>query len=493
MNAQIILSTINARYTHASLALRYLYANLGEFRDLASIKEFVINEDMERVCEDILASNPKIVGIGVYIWNALDAKELLDLIKAVSPETTVILGGPEVSYLPHRVDYSNADYIISGEGEEAFYNLTKELMSGEKPKERFIKADLLDLKKVVLPYRYYNDEDIANRYLYIEASRGCPFDCEFCLSSLDERVRYFDIDLLLGELDNLWSRGARRFKFVDRTLNINIALATKLMDFFLSKPPIYKLHFEVIPESFPAALREKIKQFAPNILQLEIGIQTLNSDIAQKISRKMNFAKIKENIHFLENETNAHLHLDLIVGLPDEDLSSFGDGLNELYKLSRSEIQIGILKKLSGTAIVRHDIEYGMVYSTKPPYNILKTHAVSFEDMQRMKRFARYWEITHNSERFKQTMELIFGDNLFVNFLAFSDWIYANFQMTHQISFRRLCEMIFEYLTAIKGFDPLFVAKTIANDSNSFNGDGMPKVIADLVKGEGRREKGEGD
>lgn len=482
MNKKIVLATINARYTHASLALRYLKANLKELENETVIREFVINDDLERVCEDILSFNPQIVGIGVYIWNALEASELIQLIKKVAPQTVVFVGGPEVSHFPLRVNFDKADYIIQGEGEVAVYELVSILISGQKPQTRIIKPKLLDLKNVVLPYQLYDREDLTNRYLYIEASRGCPFDCEFCLSSLDERVRYFDIEKLLVELESLWQRGARRFKFVDRTFNINIKLAIKLMDFFLSKPPVYKLHFEVIPESFPTLLRDKISLFDKNILQLEIGIQTLNESVAQNISRKMDFAKIKENISFLENHTNAHLHVDLIVGLPDEDINSFGRGLDELLQITNSEIQIGILKKLSGTMITRHDEEFGMVYSDKPPYNILQTNAINFRDMQRMKRFARFWEITHNSKRFKNTMKLIFADQPFVNFLEFSDYIYKTVEMTHQISFKRLCEIIFEFLTKEKSLDQTLVATTIANDSNSYKGDGMPKVIADILK-----------
>lgn len=479
---KIVLATINARYTHASLALRYLYANLGELQDEAIIQEFVINEDMQRVAEDILSHTPRIVGIGVYIWNALDAKELIETIKKVSPQTLIVIGGPEASYLPHRVDLSAADFVISGEGEEAFAALCRRILAGDAPKEKFIRAVPVNLKNIALPYTHYTDEDLAHRYLYVEASRGCPFECEFCLSSIDEKVRYFDSDALMEAIDSVWERGGRRFKFVDRTFNLSITLATKLLDFFLAKPLPYKVHFEVIPEAFPSALKEKIAAFAPDTLQLEVGIQTLNPVIAANINRKMDFEKIKENIAFLEQRTNAHLHVDLIVGLPGEDLTSFGKGLNTLAALTKSEIQIGILKKLSGTTIGRHDKEHGMIYSDKPPYDILQSGAVSFVDIQRMKRFARFWDITYNSEKFVKTLELVWNDDVFGGFLAFSDWIYATAQMTHQISFKRMCELIFVYLTSVLGQDELEVAKTIAEDTKSYMGNGLPTIIAEKLK-----------
>jgi len=478
----IVLTTLNARYTHASLALRYLYANLEELKDEAVIEEFIINEDMQRVAESILAYEPSIVGIGVYIWNAEDVKELISVIKKVAPNTLIVLGGPEASHLPHRVDFSAADFVISGEGEEAFAALCKKLLAGEMPKERHIVAKAANLKELTLPYDYYTDEDLAHRYLYVEASRGCPFECEFCLSSIDEKVRYFDTDALMCEIDRVWERGGRRFKFVDRTFNLNITLASKLLDFFLAKPLPYKVHFEVIPEAFPPALKEKIAAFAPDTLQLEVGIQTLNESVAKNINRKMDFEKIKENIAFLERETNAHLHVDLIVGLPGENLESFGNGLNTLTTLTSSEIQIGILKKLSGTTMSRHDKAYGMIYSDKPPYDILSNSLVSFSEIQRMKRFARFWDITYNSGKFVKSLKLIWGKDAFSGFLAFADWVYATAQMTHQISFKRMCELVYCYLTQELGCDEFEAAKIIAEDTRSFSGNGLPAVIADRLR-----------
>ncbi|MDO9206791.1 MAG: radical SAM protein, partial [Sulfuricurvum sp.] len=403
----ILLTTLNARYAHSALGLRYLYANLHELQNEAKIVEFTINEQIQTIAEDILKHTPKIIGMSVYIWNASEIAELIEILKKVSPDTVIVLGGPEAGYLPHRVDFSHADYIISGEGEVAFYELCKELLSSRHSREdrspvffskmdprvkpeddearhsreggnpaspSFIKATMPDLKAITLPYSAYSDEDVAHRTIYVEASRGCPFECEFCLSSMDEKVRNFPLDELLVEFEILWARGARSFKFIDRTFNLNMTFANRILDFFLSKEPPYFAHFEVIPDHFPDVLKAKISRFPEGSLQLEIGIQTLDPLIAKGINRPLRLEKIFENLKFLETETSAHMHLDLIVGLPGETLAGFGRNLDKLVSLTHSEIQIGILKNLSGTTLSRHDKEHGMIYSDTPPYDILQNN-----------------------------------------------------------------------------------------------------------------------
>ncbi len=477
---QIVMVAINSRYTHTSLALRYLYANLKELQEKAVIEEFVIGEQAQNLAYKILLHSPKIVAISTYIWNVLDVANLIEVLKKVSPSTKIILGGPEVSHEPYRVDLSKADHFIKGEGEISFYESCKALLEGrELP--RIIHSPLLNLKEIELPYRYFSDHDIKHRYIYVEASRGCPFECEFCLSAIDERVRSFDINRLLGEFELLWQRGARNFKFIDRTFNLNIKVATKLMDFFLSKDEPYLLHFEVIPDNFPSKLRSKIAKFPPSTLQLEIGIQSLNPLVLNNIHRKMDLQKVEENIAFLENETNAHIHLDLIVGLPGESLESFAQNLDKLTSISKAEIQIGILKKLSGTTLDRHDEQYGMVYSDIPPYEILKNDLISFEMMQKMKRFARYWDIAYNSGNFQKSVELIWGEgSVFEGFFDFSEWIYSATESTWQISLNRFSELLFNYL-ASKGHDKRVVADTIIADIARVQGRKIPGFLREYA------------
>ena len=478
----IILVGINSRYTHTSIGLRYLYANLKGLQTRAEILEFVINENAQTLAEKILDKTPKIVAIGVYIWNAIDVHNLIEVIKKVSPQTKIIIGGPEVSYTPFRVDFSGADYIIQGEGEVSFYELCRDILASQAPKERIIKAIMPNLKEITLPYRYYNEMDVNHRYMYVEASRGCPFECEFCLSAIDERVRTFDIDLLLAEFDKLWERGARNFKFIDRTFNLNIKLANKLMDFFLAKEGAYSLHFEVIPDHFPEGLKSRIVQFPPAVLQLEIGIQTLNEEILDNINRRMNLAKVAENIAYLEDETHAHIHLDLLVGLPGESLDSFADNLNRLKAMTNAEIQIGILKKLSGTTLDRHDKIYGMVYSDKPPYDIVKNDLLSFKEIQKMKRFSRFWDLTYNSGNFKETVNFIWKKStVFDGFYHFSEWIYQQTESTWKISLNRLSELLFTYLHEALGYDATEIADSIIADIARVKGRKIPGFLREYA------------
>ena len=479
---KIILSTLNSRYTHSAIGLRYLYANMQELQENTEILEFSINDALQSVAEKLLETNPNIIGLGVYIWNAAQIHELIHILKKVSPRTIIILGGPEVTYEPFRVNYDLADYIIQGEGDLAFYNLCKDILHSRES-ERIIRMSIPDLQAIALPYSYYSDHDIANRYIYVEISRGCPFACEFCLSSMDEKVRAFDLDEVLREFETLWERGARNFKFVDRTFNLNMKAANRILDFFLEKEPPYFAHFEVIPDHFPASLREKIRRFPEGALQLEIGIQTLNLEIANNISRQLKLDKIKENITFLENETTAHIHLDLIVGLPGESLESFGHNLDELIRLSSCEIQIGILKKLSGTHINRHDIEHGMVYSDIPPYDILKNKELSFKDIQIMKRFARFWDLTYNSGNFQKSLPLLWkGESVFENFYAFSLWIYARTDSTWKISLPRLGELIYTYLTQIKNIAEQETATLMLEDMLKLKGRAIPPYLRAYAK-----------
>lgn len=473
----IILTTLNARFTHTAIGLRYLYANMQHLQDTTEILEFSINDAIQSIAEDILEKKPTIIGISVYIWNATQTHELIEILKKVSPHTKIVLGGPEVSYLPFRVNFDRADFIIQGEGDTAFYKLCQEIISDTTPTEQIIKPVLADLSAIASPYEYYTDADIANRYIYVEASRGCPFMCEFCLSSIDEKVRNFDIDTLIKEFESLWERGVRNYKFIDRTFNLNIKFANKILDFFLSKDDTFFAHFEVIPDHFPESIKQKIKLFPAGSLQLEVGIQTLNAEISENISRPLKLKKIRENLTFLEQETKVHMHVDLIVGLPGEDLESFGKNLNQLKSMVSCEIQIGILKKLSGTIIDRHDIKHEMIYSDIPPYDVLSTKDVSFKELQKMKRFARFWDIAYNSGNFKETLELLFEDDVYANFSAFSQWIYDTTQSTWKISLDRFSELLYIYLAEKKSYKEEELVEIIMRDVLKVQGRNVPKFL----------------
>ena len=465
----ILLSTLNARYTHASLGLRYLLANMGPLKEQTRIQEFVIGAKTTDVVEKLLSYEPKVIGFGVYIWNVDETTKVVAMLKRVAPHVTVVLGGPEVSFEPGEQSIVQlADYLVTGWGDVTFPKLCGEIINGPKPLMKIHAGMQPPLPEITMPYALYSDEDIAHRTLYVEASRGCPFKCEFCLSSLDKTAWPFPLDAFLAEMESLHARGARLFKFVDRTFNLNIKTSLKIMQFFLDKleanpdDPVYA-HFELVPDHLPEALKETIAKFPPGALQFEIGIQSFNPEVQTLVSRRQDNAKAADNIRWLCTQSHAHLHVDLIAGLPGEDVASFARGFDQLVALKPHEIQFGILKRLRGTPIIRHTEGFGMVFDAYAPYTILATKLIDFRTMQRLVRFARYWDLVANSGRFANTIEHMLGAAPFENFMAFSDWIYTKTDATHRIALERLAKLVAEWLQ-VTGMDKAEAAALVASD-----------------------------
>jgi radical SAM superfamily enzyme YgiQ (UPF0313 family) len=484
----IVLATLNARYIHASVGLRYLYANLAELQPQTSVLEFEVSQPAREVVEALLKNNPRIVGFGVYIWNVERTTEVISLIKKVRPEVTIIIGGPEVSfeYEGQRI-VELADYLITGEADVAFPELCRKLMGGDHPSEKVIAAKLPELAAIELPYRYYSDEDIRNRVIYVEASRGCPFTCEFCLSSIDIPVRQFDHQQVLQELDDLYRRGARTFKFVDRTFNLNMRTSASILEFFLERmTPGLFVHFEMVPDRFPDQLRELVSRFPPGALQLEIGVQSLNPETGKLISRRQDVAKLIDNLHFLRSKTSAHLHVDLIVGLPGEGIESFASGFDRLVACNPQEIQVGILKKLRGTPIVRHVETFDMRFSDYPPYEVLSTRDIPFTDVQRMGRFARYWDLVANSGNFVETRPVLLSttDSAFSSFLTFSDWLFGETGKRASISLKNLTELLFTYLTESAGLNRQYIGELLARDYLRGGRSDLPAALREFRAGD---------
>ncbi|PWF55240.1 B12-binding domain-containing radical SAM protein [Massilia glaciei] len=448
----ILLSTLNARYAHASLGLRYLLANMGELQGRTRLQEFVIGAKTTEVVEKLLSHAPRIIGFGVYIWNVDETTKVVAMLKRIAPGITIVLGGPEVSHETGDQDIIRmADYLVTGWGDVTFPKLCGDILDGPKPLMKIHAGAQPPMAEIAMPYALYTDEDIAHRTLYVEASRGCPFKCEFCLSALDKTAWPFGLDTFLGELESLHARGARLFKFVDRTFNLNIKTSLKIMQFFLDKleanpdDPVYA-HFELVPDHLPDALKEGIAKFPPGALQFEIGIQSFNPEVQALVSRKQDNAKAADNIRWLCEHSNAHMHVDLIAGLPGEDMASFARGFDQLVALKPHEIQFGILKRLRGTPIIRHTEQYGLVFDAYAPYTILATSLIDFQTMQRLVRFSRYWDLVANSGRFANTIERMLADAPFDNFMAFSDWIYSKTDATHRIALDRLANLVTQWL-----------------------------------------------
>lgn len=445
----IVLTTINARYVHASLGLRYLAANMGELATDTTITEFVLGVRAADMAEQLLATRPRVIGVGVYIWNVEEATRLVAHLRAVAPEVLVVVGGPEVSYETESQRICDlADYVVTGWGDLAFAVLCRRLLAGERPEPKVIAGGQPPLSGIRLPYAQFNDTDIAQRFIYVEASRGCPFKCEFCLSSLDKTAWAFDLDAFMAELEKLHERGARHFRFVDRTFNLKTAAGFRILEFFLERiDDRLFVHFEVIPDHLPEKLKMAIARFPAGSLQFEVGIQTWNETVQSAISRRQDNAKSEANLRWLRCESNALVHVDLIAGLPGEDLRSFGRGFDRLYALKPHEIQVGILKRLRGTPIARHTEAHAMRYNPDPPYNVLRTDCIGFIDMQRISRFARYWEVVANSGRFRRGIALLAGDAPFERFMRFSDWLYARTGKTHEIALDRMFEHVHAFIT----------------------------------------------
>ncbi len=481
---KIILTTLNAKHIHASLGLRYLYANMGELQTQTAIQEYTLEPWPIDIAERLLANKPHIIGIGVYIWNAERSQQLVALLKQISPETLIILGGPEVSHeWQDQPIVDQADYLITGQGDHAFAQLCQQLLAGERPIQKVIQAPTPSLETLALPYAFYSEEDIKHRLIYVEASRGCPFKCEFCLSALDKTSRPFPEQLFMESLEQLYRRGVRHFKFVDRTFNLNPQQSIKILNFFLDRlDDQLFLHFEVIPDHLPQSLKAVLSQFPAGSLQLEIGIQSFNPDVQAIISRKQDNEKSRQNLRWLRQETQAHLHADLIIGLPGEDLTSFAQSFNELAALSPHEIQVGVLKRLKGSPIIRHSQAYNMRYNPAPPYNILSNNLLDFETIQRLNRFTRYWEMIANSGRFQHTLPLILERQPFERFMELSNWLYETTEQVHRIALKRLFELLYTGVTTTGLINPKEAITVLSLDFADSGVKGRPPFLHQEVK-----------
>jgi radical SAM superfamily enzyme YgiQ (UPF0313 family) len=511
--SEIIFAAFNARYAHSSFGARYLLANMGELKTKSLLLEYDLQVQPRIAVEKILSHTPEIILIGCYIWNIDLVTKVAALLKKIRPEIQLVLGGPEISYETEEQEiFQYADYIVCGEGETEIPKLCNRILNhgNTKPQslrgQKIIRAEMVDVEQIELPYDLYTDEDIKHRAIYVEASRGCPFRCEYCMSSLDPCVRYFPEDKLFPAFGKLIDRGALGFKFVDRSFNIDIAFALKVLDFFKTRyRPGMMLHFEVIPSQLPDELMEAVADCPPGMLQFEVGIQTFNEEVAHRIQRPLDIEKIETNMRRLRNETGVHIHSDLIAGLPGEDLKSFEAGFNRLLALRPQEIQLGILKRLRGAPIDRHSNDWNMLYSPHAPYEILSTSLISFEDMQRIQRFARYWNLVVNNGQFIDSAPLIWArsrraacdtiadgateqnvpqaarlpsePSAFAAFMRFSDWLYAKTNTTGNLHVVRLAKLLMEFQTLELGLDEKQVAEALWADYQRGNRPEVPGFL----------------
>lgn len=463
---EILLVSLNARYTHASLALRYLYANLGSLRHLAVIREFTITANPRQVVEELLQLRPRIIGFGIYIWNRRQTLDILRMLRVIAPEIRIIAGGPEITHDPASTDYAGLiDHCITGPSDVAFRQCCQQILAG-RDLPAVVSAPPVPLSSLASPYPFYTDEDLLNRTIYVEASRGCPFRCEFCLSSLDTNTVAFELAPFLDDMQRLIDRGARQFKFVDRTFNLKSDTCVKILAFFLDRIDLgLFLHFEMIPDRLPEPVKALLPLFPAGSIQLEIGIQSFNPAVQAAISRRQNNARTVDNLNWLRQYTHAHIHADLIIGLPTEDLDSIAAGFDKLVGLEVAEIQVGLLKLLPGTPLHRHVELHDMRFSPDPPYQILSHRLLDFPTICRLERFARYWDMVANAGHCPALLPLLLDQQPFDRFMAFSDWLWQSTGQTRHIATPRLHRLVRQAIPLLPGHDNARLTEAVLDEA----------------------------
>ncbi|MGA8941546.1 MAG: B12-binding domain-containing radical SAM protein [Thermoactinomyces sp.] len=418
-----VLSTLNAKFIHMALALRLLKAYCSRDFDV-ELAEYTIKDEPLNIVSDLYARRPDVIGFSCYIWNIEQTIPILEMLKKVLPETKIVLGGPEVShdtgYWMQRIP--QVDFIVVGEGEETFHHLLSEIASGQQYDQvkglAFRRGEeivinpprpQLDLNKIPSPYRFKEDlPHLPNRVVYFETSRGCPFTCQFCLSSTEAGVRFFDMERIKEDLLYLIENGAKMIKFLDRTFNINRDYALEIFQFLIDHHQGCKFQFEITADIMrPEVLDFLTKQAPPGIFRFEIGVQSTNDPTNKAVKRRQNFARLAETVNRIRESGRIAQHLDLIAGLPFEDYDTFRKTFNDVFALQPEELQLGFLKMLRGTGLRNQADQYDYVYMERPPYEILGNRFLSFQDIIRIKRVEDVLEKYWNAHRMDHTLKYL--------------------------------------------------------------------------------------
>lgn len=418
-----ILTTFNAKYIHTSLALRWLYvANKDRF-DI-SFKEYTIKEQVGKVARELLDSDSDVIGISVYIWNVEQTRELISLLKAEKPEVIIILGGPEVMYEPDFFLHNwNIDYVIGGEGEFVLGELLTAIEAGDANEIKgvssrghiskvIVQADLEKLASLPSPYMLEEDrEDMKNRMVYFETSRGCPYQCQYCLSSLEKGVRYYPKEYILENLGYMIDNGAKQIKFLDRTFNLNKKHTHTVFDFLIKNyRPKLSCQFEVYADLLKDETIDYLNtNLSKKFFRFEIGIQSTYEPTNIAVRRRQDFPLLARNVKKIMDGGKIDLHLDLIAGLPYETLERFIKSFNDVFSLGAKEVQLGFLKMLRGTNLRKQAAQYGYKYDEQAPYEIECNADISSQELDRIHEAEHALEKFWNSGRFPRTMNELFG------------------------------------------------------------------------------------
>jgi len=420
----VVLSTLNSKFIHSSLALRYLKA-YGEAHGQAyDIVEYTINMPVLHILSDITEHDIDILGFACYIWNIEMTLHVVDMVKAVRPDIKIVLGGPEVSFTADELleRCPNIDYIVQGEGEEAFHALVTALQLGNDGLDPVIPGvrgrrdssilgsleavEVSDLSSIPFPYTEEDMEDLEHKIIYYESSRGCPFSCQYCLSGNKNTVRFFPQERTLEELQWFIDHGVKQVKFVDRTFNCAPHHHRPLMEFMRDSDTDLNFHLEMEPELMTEWETNILCETPPGRIQIEVGVQSTHKKTLDAINRYNDWPYIQKSIRPIIQAGRTHVHMDLIVGLPHEDFNRFGQSFNDLFSLQPHALQIGFLKLLKGSG-VRRMREYKYVSDPLAPYEVLSTHVLPYDDVRFLKYFEDVFERFYNSERFRTTFGYI--------------------------------------------------------------------------------------
>ena len=420
----VVLSTLNSKFIHSSLALRYLKA-YGEAHGQAyDIVEYTINMPVLYILSDITELDIDVLGFACYIWNIEMTLHVVDMVKAVRPDIKIVLGGPEVSFTADELleRCPNIDYIVQGEGEEAFHDLVTALQLGNDGLDPVIPGvrgrrdgsilgsleavEVSDLSSIPFPYTEEDMEDLEHKIIYYESSRGCPFSCQYCLSGNKNTVRFFPQERTLEELQWFIDHGVKQVKFVDRTFNCAPHHHRPLMEFMRDSDTDMNFHLEMEPELMTEWETNILCETPPGRIQIEVGVQSTHKKTLDAINRYNDWPYIQKSIRPIIQAGRTHVHMDLIVGLPHEDFKRFGQSFNDLFSLQPHALQIGFLKLLKGSG-VRRMREYKYVADPLAPYEVLSTHVLPYDDVRFLKYFEDVFERFYNSERFRTTFGYI--------------------------------------------------------------------------------------
>ncbi len=420
----VVLSTLNSKFIHSSLALRYLKA-YGEAHGQAyDIVEYTINMPVLHILSDITEHDIDVLGFACYIWNIEMTLHVVDMVKAVRPDIKIVLGGPEVSFTADELleRCPNIDYIVQGEGEEAFHALVTALQLGNDGLDPVIPGvrgrrdgsilgsaeavEVRDLSTIPFPYTEEDMDDLEHKIIYYESSRGCPFSCQYCLSGNKNTVRFFPQERTLKELQWFIDHGVKQVKFVDRTFNCAPHHHRPLMEFMRDSDTDMNFHLEMEPELMTEWETNILCETPPGRIQIEVGVQSTHKKTLDAINRYNDWPYIQKSIRPIIQAGRTHVHMDLIVGLPHEDFNRFGQSFNDLFSLQPHALQIGFLKLLKGSG-VRRMREYKYVADPLAPYEVLSTHVLPYDDVRFLKYFEDVFERFYNSERFRTTFGYI--------------------------------------------------------------------------------------